>query len=107
VTWPIGVPIVRSSPRLFQGCAIHVDRVALGREVLARETDDALHEIRNAVVRAVLARRCLEDNDIADVDRPEINAEFVDQNPIADVQRWISSTSRDDEGLDRKRSDEE
>jgi hypothetical protein len=95
-------------PLLIQHLAIHVNRVALGVQVIARQTNHSLHEIGD-IVAAVLGdiRGRLEDHDVANVDSAEFNAELVHNDSVTLPQRWIHGTGRDVESLKDKRANEE
>jgi len=80
-------------PLLIEWLAVHVDRIAFGGQMIARQSDDPLHQIGDGVP-AVLRNiwRSLEDHNVPNVDRAEFDAQFVDNDSIPFPQSWVHRT---------------
>jgi len=100
-----GLPV---GPILSQWFAIHIDRVAFGREMIARQANHALDQICDGIMTVLghVGRR-FEYDDVTDVDGAIFNAQFVHDDSIADVQCWFHRLRGYVEGLERESSDEE
>jgi len=68
--------VARNGPGDLERFVVHVDGVALGRQMVARQANDTLDESSGSLDHIIEGTSGFEDQDVTTVDRAKVQADF-------------------------------